>query len=183
MPTANRGFLALLLFVVPSCYAPAIEDGQYTCNDGICPTGFVCTHCKRCVVGSGNVNDDNLCSERDLAFNFSDDGGGQLDGASVDLAVAPDDIARRDMAASLDMAKPLDLASPSDMGGCYCIFSQQLNNGTGGCYLTLGGAGGMPNMNLSGSCPNGCVLLVDGGAFNCAGKMCEPQPREGVNCH
>lgn len=183
MRTANRQFLALLLLlVVPSCYSPAIDDGQYTCNDGMCPAGFVCTHCHRCVAAEGNVNDDEMC-KHDLTFTFNDDGGGQLDGAGpVDLS-APEDQARADLALALDMRKPVDLLPPSDLGGCYCIFSQQLNGGAGGCYLTLGGAGGMADPNLSGSCPNGCVALVDGGQANCGGKMCEPQPREGVNCH
>jgi hypothetical protein len=156
--------VVLAALLASSCYEPAIEDGQYSCTVGGCPSGFVCTHCKRCVGEGGNVADDTLCSEHDLAFTFNDDGGAQLDGAgAVD---APD------LADALDMRNPDDMAKPpSDLSGCWCVWAGN------GCACTLAGAGGKPWEGCSSAtCP--FALIPDSGGAGCGPN----EPRPGVGC-
>ncbi len=39
------------------CYGPSLADGQYSCPDGVCPSGFACTKCGRCVKQGEPIDD------------------------------------------------------------------------------------------------------------------------------
>jgi hypothetical protein len=48
----SRAALVTIALALLGCYAPHVADGVYSCPDGVCPKGMVCSQCRVCIQSS-----------------------------------------------------------------------------------------------------------------------------------
>lgn len=151
-------YMVVAIAVVGGCYSPDIEDGQYLCSDGLCPAGFVCSTCRRCVHAGGPVDDHALCSAApDLAFAFDDLAGQEADAGEMDLS-------------TVDLAPQLDLVQPRDLSPLPAV---KLAVVDGVQYYKVQAAGTMTNANVLATC-KAAGMVPPCGAPQCfSDNMCK----------